>query len=244
MSKNIQRLDLKNVVNRLIEVHSSITELYLFGSRAYVTNSLRSDIDILAVSSEELNKGEINDWLPIEFPMVDLFITDTELTRADSASNGSVIKRKPEKANSLIAQLDAITLWTKKDGFNNKYTGWEQRILKDIDFKMSVIPDHSEDSGTVIKRQLAILESDGIKTFYAGSTFAEIGETILEFRNLKRAIKQNYEVAIVPVIMIITAIANGIGENIFSERFLWATVGFAAIVIFNYYRRETEVNNS
>ena len=46
--------NLKEVVKYLIQRFPSILEIYLFGSRAYKTGSLRSDIDLLVYSADPL----------------------------------------------------------------------------------------------------------------------------------------------------------------------------------------------
>lgn len=53
--------NLKVIINDLIDKYSEIEAIYLFGSRAYNTNSMRSDIDLLAVVSEPIAQNTVND---------------------------------------------------------------------------------------------------------------------------------------------------------------------------------------
>lgn len=180
MQKTIGVFDIKEFIDMFLSEFPETSALYLFGSRAYETNSIRSDFDILAVSNEELCVAEINDFIPIVFPMVDLFIADPTLTCANSAANGSRIQLRKEKYCSLIEQLDAIQLWHIDTGFNSEYTKWKHKLLKNVEFKMSIIPSHNEGIETRIEQNLKELEDNGIKTFFAGSTPEEIGQTVLK----------------------------------------------------------------
>ena len=40
-------IDLKDIIDELVKGFPQITDIYLFGSRAYKTNSTRSDIDLI-----------------------------------------------------------------------------------------------------------------------------------------------------------------------------------------------------
>ena len=55
--------DLKEIINDLVRHHPKIKSVYLFGSRANQTNSMRSDIDILAITDSILPASDVNRWL-------------------------------------------------------------------------------------------------------------------------------------------------------------------------------------
>ena len=106
--------DLLEIVDDLIIHHSKIKSLYLFGSRAYKTNSMRSDIDILAITEGVISMSEVNLWLHDKYPPVDLFLSYDEMN-AMSVVNGSVVSfRNTGKYDDLIQQLDAIVLWVRE----------------------------------------------------------------------------------------------------------------------------------
>ncbi len=168
--------NLKEIINEIASNHNEIEEIYLFGSRGYKTGSMRSDIDLLAITETPIPLPEINEWLPFEFPPVDLFVS-YDKTIATSAANGSYIKKRSEE--TLVEQLDAICLWEKGKGFNEAFTAWEQKALPDIDFKRSILP-LVEISSQTIEDLIQKIESQGIKTFYAGSTWKDIAISIIK----------------------------------------------------------------
>lgn len=178
-----RKWDLKIIVEEILQHHKEIEEIYLFGSRAYNTGSFRSDIDLLAFSGGiPMPQAEINAWIHDEFPPVDLFWTYDKII-AQSAANGSSIKfRKDNQAGckDVVEQVEAILLWDSKNGFTEG-DYWIQEALSDCEYPMSVIPDYSVmDAGTAITDALAALERSGIKTYFAGSTWEEIGHSIVD----------------------------------------------------------------
>lgn len=174
--------NLKDIINELIKHHCEIKKIYLFGSRAYNTNSMRSDIDLLAVSEVPIPSGLINKWLHDQYPPVDLFTSYDGIVAA-SCVNGSTISYKPQNARgyaNLVDQIDAILLWNEKDGFSDSFTAWNQQTLNNINFTMSIIPSTAEPNfDDTMKECLQNLESSGIKTFFAGTTWTEIAASIV-----------------------------------------------------------------
>ena len=55
---DIRIVDLKELIKPLTEIEK-IKEIYIFGSRAYNTGSLRSDIDILIYAPEGVTQYEM-----------------------------------------------------------------------------------------------------------------------------------------------------------------------------------------
>lgn len=175
--------DLQEIVEELTDHYPIINQVYLFGSRAYQTNSLRSDIDLLAITNgEALIDSEINSWLPHKYSPVDLFWTYDGIV-ARSSANGSIISfRKDDlrKYKDLPEQLDAIVLWDKEHGFYEG-THLKQRALRDISFPMSVIPSKAEDDpAKTMDNAIQRIEESGVNTFFAGSTIDEISKTIID----------------------------------------------------------------
>lgn len=168
--------NLQEIISEIASNHNEIEEIYLFGSRGYKTGSMRSDIDLLAMTENPIPLSEINEWLPFEFPPVDLFVS-YDKTTATSAANGSYIRKRSEE--TLVEQLDGICLWRKGKGFDEAFTDWEQKTLPDIDFKMSILP-LVEKSSQTIEDLIQKIESQGIKTFYAGSTWKDIALSIIK----------------------------------------------------------------
>ena len=173
--------DLLEIVDDLIIHHSKIKSLYLFGSRAYKTNSMRSDIDILAITEGVISMSEVNLWLHDKYPPVDLFLSYDEMN-AMSVVNGSVVSfRNTGKYDDLIQQLDAIELWDRERGLSTDYTEWNFQTANNVIFQMSIIPSYPMiNFNEALTNAMANLEASGIKTFFAGSTWRDISYSIID----------------------------------------------------------------
>ena len=136
--EDVRIVNLKDLISPLTEI-GGIEEIYIFGSRAYHTGSLRSDIDILVYAPEGVIQYEITQIIKKENAL-DIFET-TNKTDARSFANDSRLKR-----DNLIKTLDAILLWERKDGFKEDVLCKFQTIsiLRDYDFKMSCLPCYTE----------------------------------------------------------------------------------------------------
>lgn len=173
--------NLQEIINDLVAHHSEINEVYLFGSRAYKTESGRSDIDLLAISDFPIAPTSVNDWLHIKYEPVDLFTSYDGIVGTSVVNGSKVFFRNDGRNENLVQQLDAILLWDKKNGFSSTYKDWEIKTNKNTEFIMSIIPDYSQmDNDTTIRRVLGDLEKNGIKTYYAGSNWNEITHSITE----------------------------------------------------------------
>lgn len=178
----IKEWDLEEIIEELTKRYPAINQVYLFGSRAYQTNSLRSDIDLLAFTNGKvLIDADVNSWLPFRFEAVDLFWShDGKLAR--SSANGSIIQFRendPKEYKNLPDQLDAILIWDKVQGFYDDVP-MKQKALEGISFPMSIIPSKAEDDPSVtLAAALQRIENSGIQTFFAGSTIREVSESII-----------------------------------------------------------------
>ncbi len=158
-----------------------IKEVYLFGSRAYKTGSLVSDIDLLVVADRPF-PANINEEIHAVYPCVDLFLT-TDYKLAHSIMNGSVICFNEGKwaYKDIIDQLDAILLWSSGNGFSTSFDDWEQRSAIGVDFSMSIIPSNVTAVGNVdVNKYIQKLKKEGIITYYAGGSIGEITESIIK----------------------------------------------------------------
>ncbi len=108
-------IDLMNDISELINKFSNIKEIYLFGSRAYRTNSTRSDIDLIVFSDELIPPASINEFHK-EHLYLDIFVGNN--IAITSSINGSLITKRGDK--DLVEQLDAVLLWSSEKGFENK----------------------------------------------------------------------------------------------------------------------------
>lgn|GEM_PF-1484789 len=126
--------DLHKIVEFLVEKLEEVDEIHLFGSRAYSTGSLRSDIDLLVFSQNLVSLG-VALSVQNEIPPLDIFRT-RDMSFAESTVNGSKIKA--HSTHGLLKELNAIPLWTVRDGFNNSFHNWVQKTRVDARFIKSV----------------------------------------------------------------------------------------------------------
>lgn len=186
--------DLKEIINDLVRHHPKIKSVYLFGSRAYQTNSMRSDIDILAITDSILPASDVNRWLHDKYPPVDLFLSYDGLN-AMSVVNGSVVFfRGDGRYKNLVQQLDAIRLWDKENGFSGEYSGWNIQTANNITFQMSIIPSYPMVNFTkTLNNAMANLEASGIKTYFAGCTWQDIAYSITNIIETVMTKPANYQ---------------------------------------------------
>ena len=171
--------NLREIIETLSIKHPEIEEIYLFGSRAYRTGSFRSDIDLIAVTDIAIAPATVNAWLHDMFPPVDLFLSHDSLS-ATSVVNGSVVAYRDDGRNDdLFQQLDAILLWKRESGFSESYSNWDIQTANNITFQMSIIPSYPMlNFDETLRNAMTTLESSGIKTYFAGSTWQEIAFSI------------------------------------------------------------------
>jgi len=176
--------DLREIVSDICRHHEEVSHIYLFGSRAYKTNSFRSDIDLLVFTDNiPIPDVTINAWLHDKYPPVDLFCSYDSVV-AKSVINGSCIKFDSKNIRgyqSLADQLDAKLLWTKEENFSEQFFDWIQQTINGTNFQMSIIPSYPiPDFTQTVHEALASLEASGIKTYYTGSSINEISQSIIK----------------------------------------------------------------
>ena len=152
-----QKHNLKAHLTEVVKRFSDITEIYLFGSRAYNTGSLRSDCDLLVRVSDtgRVHGSALRDYSMEECPPIDFFLAIGG--RAISCSNDSSVGAPT--FDDLVKKLDAILLWSKAAGFTDFEFSIEAKWVFETTrygkFPASSLPDsaYSEDSWqTVLKR--------------------------------------------------------------------------------------------
>lgn len=172
------KYNLRDIIKFISDKLPSINEIYIFGSRSYGTKSIRSDIDLLAISEKFINPNEINEALHEKYPAIDLFITDdNKCELARSVTNGSYVKKRAKKL--LVEQLDAKILWKKQGNefFNEIFL--YQDIIKGREYKMSIVNSPSMDFIDLNNRVIDLKER-GIDTFFSGSNWDEISNNVIK----------------------------------------------------------------
>lgn len=165
--------DLKSIINAINSRFSGINKIFLFGSRAYKTNSPRSDIDLLIYSSKPIPNSEITEWLNSSFPPVDFFKT-TDMKIAESAINGSAVY---SNTDTLDIKLDAIELWNNTIGFSTTFVDWEQKTRAGVEFLPTQMPLNF-DIVNCIKAYDKIIEENNFPNTNLGINWKDIGERL------------------------------------------------------------------
>ncbi|MBQ4677177.1 hypothetical protein H9X88_13025 [Aeromonas hydrophila] len=120
----------------LTDSFSTIEQIYLFGSRRYPYQSLRSDIDLLLITSDYIRPADLRTAIESE-PTLDLFTVSGGT--ATSCANESYISYSTQQ--ELIERLDATLIWDKKTGFIEPANIKPFFVFRsDIGFKMSCLP--------------------------------------------------------------------------------------------------------
>lgn len=135
---DVRLINLRDLIYKISKINN-VKEIYIFGSRAYETGSLRSDIDILVYAPEGLKRDEIMPIIEME-KALDIFKTTNKI-EAESFANDSWIRR-----DDIVATLDAKLLWSKEKGESSLMDRYQKiKVQRDIDFKMSHIPSYSDE---------------------------------------------------------------------------------------------------
>ena len=135
--------DLHKLISELIKVETGLIEIYLFGSRAHGTGSMRSDCDLLVridpasnVKSTRLLKFALE-----RCPALDFFVCSD--SRAVSVTNDSFVYAS--SFHTLLNRLGAKALWSRDSGFEPEApfepNGWTFEASEGVSFVPTVLPD-------------------------------------------------------------------------------------------------------
>lgn len=169
--------NLRVILENLLKSRPQIEALYLFGSRAYKTGSLRSDCDILVQvhDLENLRPDDLRDFVEEVCDALDLFILRGQT--ATSCINNSFISAGSQV--ELIEKLDSVLLWNKDTGFSSTFTDWVFEVHPFAEYIYSSLPSRAieADQISAIFRRA---EKNNLPTKpYIGANIAEASEFIL-----------------------------------------------------------------
>lgn len=142
MRKNI-KYNLNEILSLLLSQQDGIDEVYLFGSRAYATGSLRSDCDLLVLPApgKNVKSSDLRDFAVAECEALDFFLVEGGTAR--SSANDSYIYA--ESFEKLATRLDAVLLWRRSEGFADfsfqDSGSWIFATAENVNFGMTVLPD-------------------------------------------------------------------------------------------------------
>jgi predicted nucleotidyltransferase len=129
--------DLAALAEDLARTIPEISELYLFGSRAHGTKSIRSDVDVLVVSDGHVKPQQLRDFSSRNCEALDLFIVDG--SRAVSSQNESFIEA--DSFQNLLMVLSAIKIWSRNEGRAQAGIEWRFKIRDDVKYPATALPN-------------------------------------------------------------------------------------------------------
>jgi nucleoside phosphorylase len=132
-------LHLPELLRLLAERIDGLNSIYLFGSRRYRSGSVRSDIDLLVEGSDLPDPTVVAAIARSIDSYLDVFIQRGG--QAQSAVNGSFIAAEDPEA--LRAQLDAVLVWQRGNGWLGEERDETIRILAGFMPPYSLRPPHS-----------------------------------------------------------------------------------------------------
>ena len=103
--------DLATIAEQLADTIPEVSELYLFGSRARGTKSIRSDVDVLVVATKHIQPRLLREFSFKNCEALDLFIVDGG--KAASSQNESFIEAYDQP--SLLTLLGAVKIWSRAE---------------------------------------------------------------------------------------------------------------------------------
>ena len=157
-----------------------IDAIYIFGSRRFRTDSVRSDIDIIFLAKENIKPLHVRTFIDNNCKALDVFLLARG--KATSVVNDSYICGNND--NDMLAQCSAVKLWSREMGLektNSMY--WSQSYASHIDFQKTVLPSgRIQMSIDGLKRKLARenLPIDPI----IGETEGEIAERLFRIAEI------------------------------------------------------------
>ncbi len=128
MREDIRTIDLKVCIDSMTKL-DYVQEIYLFGSRAYRTGSLRSDIDILIYAPDGVRQSDADELFEFENAL-DIFET-VDKKHARSLVNDSRIRW-----DDLLHKIDAVLLWDRNHGYADSINQFkDMKLLREYEYQ-------------------------------------------------------------------------------------------------------------
>lgn len=139
----IETIDLKLEITKISTEFSAIDSIYIFGSRRYKTDSIRSDIDLISTISDRIKISNLREYFLENCTAIDLFVL--EGSRAISVANESFVEDKSEEA--LLSKLGAVKLFSRSTGFTNEINDYSHLSLDTkVKHKLTTMPHLADDA--------------------------------------------------------------------------------------------------
>jgi hypothetical protein len=177
------RIDLRQIAVQLTREFPTIDSLWLFGSRRHRTLSVRSDIDILVVTSAYLKSSDVRRAIRWHCPALDLFLVDGG--KAVSCINDSFVQAV--SFDALREKLDAICIWSGNPDDVDNNAPFEQDLRSDIIYVPTVM-DGGEPRignwGKAVSEYFQDVEARRLPTKpFVGETPSEVGMFLVDVCN-------------------------------------------------------------
>ncbi|WP_218276602.1 nucleotidyltransferase domain-containing protein, partial [Pseudomonas sp. HMWF032] len=146
-----------NDLGVIVDYFSAIEKIYLFGSRRYPHQSLRSDLDLLFITSDYIRPTDLRSVIH-HTPILDIFTVSGGV--AISCANESYIAYATEQ--ELLERLDAVLIWERSSGFiQNSGIKPFFKFRSDVEFKMTTMPSSFYKADSYDKK-LREIENSGL----------------------------------------------------------------------------------
>ncbi len=173
-----EKFSLQEITKLLAQKFPSITDLYIFGSRAYKTKSLRSDLDLLVLTDDHIRPNDLRLFSHTTCPALDLFLV--EGGKATSSMNESFVVAA--STDELVKKLDAIHFWSRKSGFTAADIDWEFEIPMNVGYEytaLTSVEPFSSTWSTSVQKFFSILEAEHIPVLpFIGENPDQVAEFI------------------------------------------------------------------
>ena len=136
-------IDLKTIISVLVGKFADIDSVYIFGSRRYKTESVRSDIDLLITTTGRIKQSDLRDYTLESCTALDLFLLDDN--KATSIANESFISDNTQTL--LLDKLSAVKLYERDTSFTEEMESYKVMPLdRRVNHKLSSLPNLSSDA--------------------------------------------------------------------------------------------------
>ena len=131
--------DLALLAENLAHEIPEISEIYLFGSRARGTKSIRSDVDVLVVATKHIQPRLLREFSLKNCEALDLFVVDGG--KATSSQNESFIEADDQQ--SLLSLLGALKIWSRAGGRAKANIEWRFKVRQGVEYPATALPNTS-----------------------------------------------------------------------------------------------------
>ncbi len=185
MRNKIDKFDLEAAISVLTGKFEAIEEVYLFGSRRYNTESVRSDIDILVTVSSRIKPSDLRDYIIENCTALDIFILDDG--KATSVANESFISTGSNA--QLIKDLNALKLFDRAIGKTEELANYTNLELDTrVQHELTSLPNSSSEFYKIdaLIKYFEAAQKHGLPAKpYMGQSADEVSDLIIKIiRNL------------------------------------------------------------